>query len=878
MQGSDEDQRVISTLANARQPPPEQRDDSVRGACAHDSDLSREVIEGLRWEERIGSFLQKPLLNLAELARPFQAGEVISERFEIVREIGVGGMGVVYEAFDRKRKLRIAIKAAKPGFQCRLSPELEGALQVRHHNICLVNEIHTAQTKYGEIDFLTMELLEGETLRARLLRGGRLSCDEALNIICQVCAGLRAAHDSELIHRDLKSANIILSQNSDGSRRAVITDFGLASGLSLPSSEMGGTPAYMAPELWKGEKASKASDIYALGIVMYEMVTGSRPVASNGSVQEELKRRPASPSTSVQGLDSRWDSVILQCLDPSPHARPESATEIAARLRERSQSAAEICIALEKVLGERSQSPAEVHTALEEVQRVAARRYLRPAKRVAVVSLAVLLAAACVTAPWWWRMRIRSNSAVTRKVIAVLPFSNEGAGPDFDYLRYAIASDLVTDLTYARSISVRPFCSTSKYAAQSPDPAVVGRELRVTHMLAGGFMMEKQNLRVNLELVDVAQNQPVWREEVTVSAQDLVKLHDQLSVRVAEGMLASINVGSASPDKIPAPKNEQAFELFQHSLGIPLDPQSNLVAIKKLEESISLDSGYASAWGELGVRYYVDLHYGSAQEDSLHKSMQAFRRQSKLDPNTPPVWTFFRVEQGDLNGAYDQASMFLRRHPDSSMAHFGMSYVLRYAGLLDDARKECDAALALDPGFNGLRSCALPLIREGDYTGAEQYITLDEGFGALMRGKIALRRGKGATALAEYDAAAKVGYLSTNDAARTFLRACLNHAPQAELDQATAKLEADPVSEHDPELWFDNAELLCSCSQRDAALRLLKKSIKGGNCSYPAMNENPLFDAIRQRPEFGELRQAGLQCQQNFMAHRAQVDAALRAR
>jgi serine/threonine protein kinase len=350
----------MSILANARQQPPGQRDDYVRVACGNNSELIRELAEVLLWEDRMGSFLQEPLLKLAELAKPFQAGEVISGRFEIVREIGQGGMGVVYEAVDRKRKQRIAIKAAKPGFQRLLSPELEGALQVRHHNICLVNEIHAAQTKYGEVDFLTMELLGGETLCARLLRAGRLPCDEARDIICQICTGLRAAHDSEVIHRDLKSANIILSQNFDGSRRTVITDFGLASGLTLPSGEMGGTPAYMAPELWKGQKPSKGSDIYALGVVMYEMVTGSRPFPSKGSKPEGLGRLPALPSTLREGLDARWDSVILQSLDPSPHARPESATEIAARLRERSQSAAEVRIALEKVLRERSQNAAEV--------------------------------------------------------------------------------------------------------------------------------------------------------------------------------------------------------------------------------------------------------------------------------------------------------------------------------------------------------------------------------------------------------------------------------------------------------------------------------------------------------------------------------------
>ena len=118
-----------------------------------------------------------------------------------------------------------------------------------------------------------------------------------------------------------------------------------------------------------------------------------------------------------------------------------------------------------------------------------------------------------------------------------MPFSNEGAGPDFDYLRYAIANDLATDLTYAHSITVRPFASSSRYGSQPADPESVGKELRVTHVVAGAFLLEKQNLMINLELVDVAQNRSIWLEEVTVSPQDLVALHDRLATRAAEGLL-----------------------------------------------------------------------------------------------------------------------------------------------------------------------------------------------------------------------------------------------------------------------------------------------------------------------------------------------------
>ena len=153
-------------------------------------------------------------------------------------------MGFVYEAFDKKRNQRIAIKAAKPGYYRLLSPELQGALRVRHPNVCLVNEIHTTETAHGEIDFLTMELLDGETLAARLETEGKLPDNEAFEIACQICSGLASAHGSGVIHRDLKPGNIMLCRTPNEGLRVVIMDFGLAGLVALDSLE-GGTPGYM---------------------------------------------------------------------------------------------------------------------------------------------------------------------------------------------------------------------------------------------------------------------------------------------------------------------------------------------------------------------------------------------------------------------------------------------------------------------------------------------------------------------------------------------------------------------------------------------------------------------------------------------------------
>jgi tetratricopeptide (TPR) repeat protein len=291
-----------------------------------------------------------------------------------------------------------------------------------------------------------------------------------------------------------------------------------------------------------------------------------------------------------------------------------------------------------------------------------------------------------------------------------------------------------------------------------------------------------------------------------------------------------------------------------------------------LEESVSLDRGYSPAWEELGWRYYIDYHYGNGGERSLAKALDAYKQAQLADPGSTVNTVTIQTERGDLNGAYDQAGHLLRKWPQVGSLHYEMSYVLRYAGLLDEAGKQCDTALAFDPGYSVYRSCLTPFMLNGDYAHALIFVRLDEksAFGAASRLSIALRDGNVEAALAESEAASQSGLAFANLA-----HLCLSHAPPAEIGEASAALEGDLSSSRDPEDLYLNAAILSFCGQAHAAFRQLRMAIKGNYCSYPAMDKDRLFDSIRQRPEFAELRQAGAECQKNFLAHREQVDAGL---
>ena len=300
----------------------------LREACRGDEDLFHQVWDYVQWNHRMSDFLLEPLCAAFKEYR-LEPGDLLMGRFRIIGEVGEGGMGVVYAADDEKLGRRIALKCARSGFRNLLGPEVLHASEISHPNICRIFEIHTTATPHGEIDFLTMEFLKGETLAARLSHGP-IPDGEARAMARQICAGLAEAHRNRVVHGDLKGNNVILTRDAEGAPRAVITDFGLAQSPVGPEDEgeegmAGGTPEYMAPELWKGEKPSAASDVYALGVMLYEVVAGRRPFPSDMPWQERMKHKP-------RPVGGPWDSILQKCLNPDPAKRYRDAAEVAAAL------------------------------------------------------------------------------------------------------------------------------------------------------------------------------------------------------------------------------------------------------------------------------------------------------------------------------------------------------------------------------------------------------------------------------------------------------------------------------------------------------------------------------------------------------------------
>ena len=328
---------------------PEQRAAFLAEACRGDEALRQEVEALVVYQEAAGGAIQAAIHDAAELLAMaptgfleksrFAPGALLAGRYRIVGQLGKGGMGEVYRADDLKLGQSVALKFLTPQLSsdkamlARFLGEVRTARQVSHPNVCRVHDIGEIQTETGAQHFLSMEYIDGEDLSSLLRRIGRLPADKAVEISNQLCAGLAAAHDAGILHRDLKPANVMI----DGRGKVRITDFGLA-GLAEQfrgQEVMSGTPAYMSPEQLAGKEVTTRSDIYALGLVIYEIFTGKR-VFEAGSL-DELRRMhessaPTNPSLHVKEIDPQVEKLILRCLAKDPADRPASATQVAAAL------------------------------------------------------------------------------------------------------------------------------------------------------------------------------------------------------------------------------------------------------------------------------------------------------------------------------------------------------------------------------------------------------------------------------------------------------------------------------------------------------------------------------------------------------------------
>jgi serine/threonine protein kinase/tetratricopeptide (TPR) repeat protein len=672
--------------------PEEERDNFVSKACGNDNEVRKELVAMLKANKDESAFRDSPIICLKDSspsrADGFLVGALILDRFKIVRHLGTGGMGEVYEATDLELG-RIALKtirvdiASNPDILSRFRREVQLARKISGPHVCRIHELFVLNDdKAGSHRaLLTMEFLDGVTLAEKLRNTGPLPWREAKDIAIGICDGLRTIHQAGIIHRDLKSQNIMLASRN-GSTSAVLMDFGLAREISTPTSAtltilteaaaIVGTPNYMAPEQFEGKNLTPATDIYALGIVLYELVTGKHPFAASSPIGAAILRakRPCLASSIQPGLPRRFDEIICKCLEFDAKCRYQSAEDVAEDLGNRLFSIAWL-------------------------------RHKWPKVLAGAAALVLLLSSLLLLRPV--RERLQGILISSReKHIVVLPFDIVGAAPGTqalgDGLMDSMAGNLSNLGTKNKTLFVVP--PSEVRARKVSDPASAMREFGATIVVKGEFDRDGEATHLRLTLIDPRKMREIGFADVESQAGDLAALQDEAVMRL--GRLMNISVRDESVEQTKSSATRAAYEDYLTGLGYfqRYDKPGNLqLAISSLQNAITTDPHFALAFARLAQVYVMQYRLDSNVQ-SLQRAEMYGKRAAELDDRVPVTYAAL-AQIHELKGDHGLAIAEYQRAIDldsrDADALVGIAALYENAGRNAEAEAALAKAAALRP-------------------------------------------------------------------------------------------------------------------------------------------------------------------------------------
>jgi len=619
-------------------------------------------------------------------------GTVLAGRFRVVRFIARGGMGEVYEAEDLVLKDRVAVKTIRADVAGdgrtmeRFIREVHLARSVTHPNVARTYDIFPD----GPVTFLTMELLSGETLAQRLARVGRMRPAEALPLVEQMAAALSAAHEAGVVHRDFKSANVMLSpdERRPGGTRAVVTDFGLArrsrprpgDETSLTESQaVMGTPDYMAPEQIEGREVSPATDVYALGIVLYAMVTGEPPFQGDTPLSvalKKLKEAAPSPRVHVPELPSEWERAILRCLERDPRDRFATADDVVRALHGESLAPGPGAVA-------------------------------RRRRRVAGIAAAVLLAAAGGFLAYRAATRGRAASAAApqsssaspvrpaRRAIAVLGFKNLTGRSEDAWISTALSEMLTTELAAGeklRAISSEDVARMKSDLSLSETDTLgrdslerVRRNIGADLVLLGSYLSTPgagSAIRLDLRLQDTAAGETIAVVSEKGPASDVDGLATRAGERLREKLqLPGVTAADAVAVRASLPSNPEAARLYAEGLA-KLRVFDAGAAREPLEKAVALDPKHALARSALAAAW-TGLGYDAK---ALEASEAAFVLSGDLSRETRlAVEGRYRASSNEWDRAVEIYRSLFTFYPDNLEYGLQLANAQTRAGRANDA-------------------------------------------------------------------------------------------------------------------------------------------------------------------------------------------------
>jgi serine/threonine protein kinase/tetratricopeptide (TPR) repeat protein len=719
-------------------------------------------------------------------------------RYEIVRKLGEGGMGLVYAARDERLGRTIALKTMASLSQDetarqRFWREARAAASVNHPNVCQIYEIGEDEGRL----FIAMEFLEGESLSLRL-RGGAMNVAETVPIGLGLLAALAAMHAAGVVHRDLKPSNVFLTAHG-----VKLLDFGLArpseaGPLSSPEGDltrtgmMVGTPRYMSPEQVTGGEVDARCDLFAAGTILFEMLAG-RPAFAGRNVVEvlhaTLNEQP--PALTGSPAVAALDRVIRKALAKRAADRPASAEAMASELRAAASAAG-------------GDTPAAM--------------------------------------------------ARTLTRLVVLPFRVLRPDPETDFLSFSLPDAIATSLSSVGSLVVRSSAVAARFAGDAPDLKALAAEADVDRVVMGSLLRAGDRLRATAQLVEAPGGTLLASHAVQSSLGDLFGLQDDIAQRVVEALALPLSGGDAAATPTPAAApSSGAYELYLRANELARRFESIREARDLYQRCLELDPSFAPAWARLGRCLRVLGKFIGDAPDNEARVEHALKRALELSPRLSIAHKFYAQFEADRGLAAQALVRLLReagRHGNDPELFAGLVHACRYCGLFDQAIAAHEEARRLDP--NVPTSYEQTLLITGDI---ERLLTVtrrlegtgDEGIRVIGLG-LAGRRDEARRALERMGDGRNIpAFQSWKD----YLLAWLDKRPEGMFDN-TSFLKGLKIVE-DPEAIFQEGWLLCDVGEYERGLPHLQRAVAKGYFVVATLQGRPQFDALRGDPRFQQV-------------------------
>jgi eukaryotic-like serine/threonine-protein kinase len=822
-------QQIKGLFDAALQLPPKKRQSFLDEACGEDAELRGEIEKLLTSFARADSFMESPAAGevaslIVEPEDKLRGGQRVAH-YEIIRQLGAGGMGEVYLARDTRLNRKVALKvlpahvtADKSQLE-RFKQEARAASGLNHPNIITIYEINAE----GHTPFITTEYIEGETLRLMMSRAP-LKISEAVDITSHLASALAVAHAAGIVHRDIKPDNIML--RPDGIVK--LLDFGLAKLTNIRAVELisdgttkklthpgvvMGTVNYMSPEQAQGAKIDHRTDLWSLGAVLYEMVTGQLPFTGktvNHTLVAIMEQKPLQLSQLNNETPAELERIVSKLLAKERDERYQTARDLLTDLR-----------LLQKQLerGEAiKQAPAFSHS---------------------------------------------SEALKPTSSIAILPFSAIGLREDEEYLGLGLADALITQLSRTKLLAVRPTSAVRNYTNSQQNTIKIGRELKVGAILEGTLQRAGERLRVTVQLVSVETENSLWADKFIFSFTDIFDVQDEIATQVTGALLLTMTSGEHQKLTVRATDNIEAYQLYlKGRLYLnKVTPDGFHRAVSYFDQALALDSAYELAYAGLAEAFVFGSYICFPPQEALPKAREAATEAIRLNANLAEA----HVALGAVKELYDwdwpaaeaEFKHALRLNPNYVMTYRYYGTHLLLLRRFDEALRILKQGLQLDPlspllkAFLGLaylsnsqfdlalKQCLSVLEIEPDFPPALGFL-----------GIVYLQKGDAANAVATFEKQCSTG--RTAIALANLAHAYAIVGKRTEAQKILAELEEQAKHQYVLPLYF--ALIYLGLGEQERALSFLEKAFDERNSLLPSwLNIDLRFQELRDEPRFQDL-------------------------